>query len=447
VRKGDAPCYEGFVSATVREVFLLNHSSSKRRMSKVSAHRHVTWVKQLTLLGATFVSLCATAGCSARATGEEDIVAISREKQANPRNTSSGNPTLNRPSSGSSDPFLEPSDAPAAGSGGSSSTPSAADAGSGESADAASPGTDKTPLGNANPGLGDPRDVPRETVLFWVDAVGSRMWRANAEGDGTDRRLLAGALSIAAPDGITVDLTDGFIYWTNMGTPVGGAGVGSLQRMRLDDEVIETVIPIGTTSTPKQINIDNQARQLYWSDRDAMVWRSELDGSAPQVILSGHNLQQPAGMGLDVAKRQMYITDRTGQRMYRVGFDMPEGATAEDRADLEILAVFPRDALPLNIALDLGQRKIYWTDRLRGAIYRMNMDLPPTATAEDRTDIDTVISGLTEPVGIAFDDMSKRLYFTELSGRVSRANLDGSGQEVILTTNSASGIALAHLPE
>jgi sugar lactone lactonase YvrE len=232
-----------------------------------------------------------------------------------------------------------------------------------------------------------------------------------------------------------------------MGTVVGGAGVGSLQRMRLDDEVVETVIPIGTTSTPKQITIDNQARQLYWSDREAMVWRSGLDGSTPEVLVRGHDLEQPAGMGLDVAKRQMYISDRTGRRLYRVGFDMPEGATAENRADVETLVSFATAAWPLNIALDLGTRKMYWTDRVRGIIYRMNMDIPPGATAEDRTDVEPVVDGLTEPVGLAFDDVTKRLYFTELAGRVSRCNLDGSQQEEILMAASASGIALAHLPK
>jgi sugar lactone lactonase YvrE len=215
--------------------------------------------------------------------------------------------------------------------------------------------------------------------------------------------------------------------------------------------MIETVIPVGTTSTPKQINIDNQARQLYWSDRDGVVWRSELDGSEPEVILVGHGLMQPAGMGLDVAKRQMYISDRGAGRLYRLGFDMPEGATAENRPDLELLAVVPWSAaiepMPLNIALDLVQRKMYWTERRRGVIYSMNMDIPAGATAEDRTDLKIVLDDLTEPVGIALDEVTKRLYFTELGGRVSRVNLDGSAREVIFITASASGIALAHLPK
>ena len=413
-------------------------------MSKVSAHRHVTWAKHATR-GCLIASLLVAIGCSARATGDADIIAIARgDKSATHSRSTSTDPGTLSTVEGEEDPFLEPPDTALAGSGGSDGTASDPDAGIGVASDAAAGDLAQDPT------VGKARDVPRETVLFWVDAVSSRMWRASADGDGSDRRLLAGALSIAAPDGITVDLTDGFVYWTNMGTPVGGAGVGSLQRMRLEDETIETVIPVGTTSTPKQINIDNQARQLYWSDRDSMVWRSELDGSEPEVILSRHNIVQPAGMGLDVAKRQMYITDRATGRLYRVGFDMPEGATAEDRPDVELLAVLyspVSETMPLNLALDLSARRMYWTDRRRGVIYSMNMDIPAGATAEDRQDIKVVLDGLVDPVGIALDDQTKRLYFTELSGRVSRVNLDGTNREMILTTNAASGIALAHLPE
>lgn len=418
-------------------------------MSKVSAHRHVTWAKQVSL-GCLIASAAVLAGCNARATGDKDIVALAdgTKQTSSQRESSSEHGTLDTVT-GEQDPFLEPTDKAAAGSGGSTATTSTADAGSAPTSDAAAEEEEEDDLG-ADPALGDAHDVPRETVLFWVDAVSSRVWRANADGDGSDRRLLAGALSISAPDGITVDLTEGFVYWTNMGTPVGGAGVGSLQRLRLEDEMIETVIPVGTTSTPKQVNIDNQARQLYWSDRDSMVWRSELDGSQPELILSRHNIVQPAGMGLDVARRQMYITDRAAGRLYRLGFDMPEGATPENRPDVELLAVYYNpltDEMPLNIALDLSERKLYWTDRRRGVIYKMNMDMPAGATPETREDIEIVVGGLQDPVGIALDDVTKRLYFTELSGRVSRVNLDGTNQEVILTTGAASGIALAHLPE
>lgn len=418
-------------------------------MSKVRAHRHVASAK-LAALGGLIASFAATAaiatGCTARPTGEEDIVAISHDRttSSHPRGSSSNSDkeTLDTVRGSADASFLEPSDRSAAGSGG-SSAPKGVDAGT-SMPDAAAAEPEKGPL--VDPSVGGARDVPRKTVLFWVDSVTNRVWRADAEGDGNDRQLLAGAFTTAAPDGITVDLTDNFVYWTNMGTPVGSAA-GSLQRMKIDAEVVETVVPIGTTSTPKQINLDNQGRKLYWSDVGAMVWRSELDGSSPEVILSGHELKEPAGLALDVPRRQVYISDRSSRRLYRMGFDMPEGETAQSRTDLEVLVEFSQAAWPLNISLDLETRKMYWTDRQRGTIYGMNMDMPAGVSPIDRTDIVTVAQGLTQPVGLAYDDATKRLYFTELSGRVSRCDLSACTPEMILTTASASGIALAHLPK
>lgn len=419
-------------------------------MSKVSAHRHVaSWAKHV-MLGWLFASFCASLGCSARATGTEDIIAISHRKSSSSRTRPSTTNRMDGAAGSMSEELIQPSDDEADDVSDADSESTAAKSGdtTNDSSKADSPDDS---LGTATtlnePSVGAARDVPRQTVLFWVDAVSSRVWRANADGDGSDRRLLASALSISAPDGITVDLTDGFVYWTNMGTPVGGAGIGSLQRMKLDDEVVETVIPVGTTRTPKQISIDNQSRKLYWSDREAAVWRSELDGADPEVILTEHGLMQPVGIGLDVDNRQIYISDRYTGKLMRVGFDMPEGEAPDTRSDVETLVSFTTTAVPLNIALDLESRKLYWTDRYRGTIYRMDMDLPPNATAEDRTDMEVVLDGLNEPVGLAFDEVTKRLYFSELSGRVSRCNLDGSDQNMILMTASASGIALAHLPE
>ncbi|HTU61980.1 MAG TPA: hypothetical protein VMF89_26165, partial [Polyangiales bacterium] len=95
----------------------------------------------------------------------------------------------------------------------------------------------------------------------------------------------------------------------------------------------------------------------------------------------------------------------------------------------------------------LNERRLYWTDRERGVIFTMGMDIPAGSTPQDRTDIKVLVDGLMDPVGIALDDVTKRLYFTQLSGVVSRVNLDGSNQEVILQMGAASGIALAHLPE
>jgi len=422
-------------------------------MSKGTAHRpvtrrnlsHVCGLISSLIAGACVIALLA---CDARPTGREDILAVARAKPegtAGRAVTAKAGDQAPKANNAAPDPHL------AAGSGSMESPePKPENA----QTDAATPELDEPlptvpaePMGATdNPTVGGAQDIPRTSVLFWVDVMNSRVWRANV--DGSEKKLLASSLSIASPDGVTVDLTAGYVYWTNMGSVYGGANLGTIQRMRIETERIETILPVGTTNTPKQINIDNKARKLYWCDREgARVWRADLNGGAPEVLVSGHGLAQPVGLALDVEKRQFYFSDRATRKIYRAGFDAPEGQSPETRGDVETLFSFASGAVPLDLDLDLEQRKLYWTDRLRGQIQRAKMDPPAKYNPESRTDIETVVDGRTEPIGLALDRSDHKLYFTELGGGVFRVNRDGGVPELVSTTGSASGITLAHLPK
>ena len=81
--------------------------------------------------------------------------------------------------------------------------------------------------------------------------------------------------------------------------------------------------------------------------------------------------------------------------------------------------------------------KVYWTDSGTGKISRANLD---GSGAED------LITGLDSPQGIALDSDGGKMYWTEASPAdfmISRANLDGTGGEFLITgLTSTSGIAL-----
>lgn len=408
-------------------------------MSKESADRRDER-RGLVRLGciAAVSLLCA---CDARPTGEEDVIAISRHRPTPP------NLGIPKPSSSlelADDGYftlVSRAGGPAATGGGGKGSDQQSSGAAGGPAPAGSIASEPA----LPPAVGEDETL-RKPVLFWVDVVGSRVYRANA--DGTGRQVLASAQT-SAPDGVTVDLAEGFVYWTNMGTLVGGQNIGTLQRMKLGGETIETVVPVGTTNTPKQISIDTTARKLYWCDREgAKVWRSAMDGKDLEVLVSGHGLIELVGMGLDVPKRQFYFSDRAGKKIYRANFDFPEGENAENRTDVETLFSFAGFSMPLDVDLDLEARKIYWSDRYRGTISRANMDMPAGAKPESRNDIETLLDGLMEPIGVSLDRVAKKLYFTRLAGEVSRIALDEPRPrvELVVSTGSASGVTLAHLP-
>src|SRR4051812_11324897 len=112
-----------------------------------------------------------------------------------------------------------------------------------------------------------PTDTVSNTTsgrIFFLDIVGGRVVSVNP--DCSDLKVIVDGLK-GHPDGVVVDVANGHVYWTNMGkiTPDnssaslndGFAGVndGSIERADLDGRNLKTIIPVGSTFTPKQLKI------------------------------------------------------------------------------------------------------------------------------------------------------------------------------------------------
>ena len=84
--------------------------------------------------------------------------------------------------------------------------------------------------------------------------------------DGSDRKVIVDECRM--PDGIAVDVERGHIYWTNIGVP--NLNDGSIERADLDGRNHKTIVPKGTTFTPKQFHLDKQNGKLYRSVREGI---------------------------------------------------------------------------------------------------------------------------------------------------------------------------------
>src|ERR1700731_1340416 len=93
--------------------------------------------------------------------------------------------------------------------------------------------------------------------LFLLDLSDDRVVSLNP--DGSDRKVIV--TECRYPDGIAADAAAGHIYWTNMGNPT--ADDGSIERADLDGGNITTIIPVGGTFTPKQLQLDKKNGKLY----------------------------------------------------------------------------------------------------------------------------------------------------------------------------------------
>ncbi|MCU1679260.1 MAG: hypothetical protein JWM93_4018 [Frankiales bacterium] len=296
-------------------------------------------------------------------------------------------------------------------------------------------------------GQADNRTAPGR--LFVLDLCG-RIFSLNP--DGSDQQVIV--TECAHPDGVAVDAATGHIYWTNMGVP--SANDGSIERADLDGQNRTTIVPGGSTFTPKQILIEEQSSKLYWCDREGMrVMRSNLDGSHIETLVEtgrgdGDRRDETrwcVGIAVDAERGQIYWTqkgpsDAGKGRIFRSNVEMQDGRSAADRTDVEVL--FDGLPEPIDLELDLSNRALYWTDRgdpPRGnTVNRAAMDAPP----EQPQTAEILLTHLREGIGIALDLDGDRMFVTDLAGSVYSARLDGSDRRTLAyAQGNLSGIAYA----
>ncbi|WP_414938340.1 hypothetical protein [Amycolatopsis sp. cmx-11-51] len=253
----------------------------------------------------------------------------------------------------------------------------------------------------------------------------------------------------AFPDGVVV--LGGVVYWTTMGTPAripGATGEqsldysrrdGGLHRVGLDGGGARDVVPDGSITTGKQL-VSDGAETLYWGDREGCrVSRVRVDGTGlTDLVVNSRDStgrQECVGVAVDPAAGYLYWTQKGrakgGQgRIFRAGLEIPDGATASDRQDAEVLW----EHLPEPIDLEIRDDWLYWTDR--GAapdgntLNRAPIPAPGRRGAAPRI----LADGFHEAIGLAVDDEAGIAYVSDLGGRISAVALpegQGSGSRVL----------------
>ncbi len=295
----------------------------------------------------------------------------------------------------------------------------------------------------------------KKAQLFFLSASSGQVFSANP--DGSDLKVIVSE-GRRLPDGIVVDVEAGHLYWTNMGNPT--ANDGSIERSDFDGSNVTHIVPPGATFTPKQLQLDEKNRKLYWCDREGMrIMRANLDGSNIETLIdTGEGEARPGkdikkwcvGIALDVEGGQLYWTqkgsDNAGQgRIFRANLKIPKGQSPANRKDIELLyGGLPE---PIDLELDLANRTIYWTDRgdpPRGnTVNRAPMD---PAQGNGKKEPVVIFDHLMEGIGIALDLKGGRMFLTDLGGSVYSANLDGSNKKTILAAEgNLTGIVYAEI--
>ncbi|HUB31471.1 MAG TPA: hypothetical protein VMA31_00535 [Bryobacteraceae bacterium] len=283
--------------------------------------------------------------------------------------------------------------------------------------------------------------------IFYLDLREGRVLSANP--DGTDLKVLLEGHRTGM-DGIAVDPAAGLLYWTNMGKV--SVDDGSVERMELNGHDPVTIVPAGGTFTPKQLKLDKAHGKLYWSDREGMrVMRSNLDGSQVETLVeagSGDEARKDArnwcvGIAVDPEHGKVYWTQKGGNNanlgvVRRAPIEMRKGEDPAHRTDIETLYTGLPE--PIDLDIDIAHGMLYWTDR--GDPPRGNT--VNRAPADGKGQVQILVSGLKEGIGMALDLKHGRMFYTDLGGNVYSAKLDGTDAKAILTgQGSLTGIAYA----
>jgi hypothetical protein len=291
--------------------------------------------------------------------------------------------------------------------------------------------------------------------LFFLSVSSGQVFSVNP--DGSDLKVIVNE-GRRLPDGIVVDIAAGHLYWTNMGNP--SANDGSIERADFDGKNVTHIVRPGDTFTPKQLQLDEKNRKLYWCDREGMrVMRSNLDGSNIETLVDtsegdsrpGKDIRKwCVGIALDLEAGKLYWTqkgpDNAGDgRIFRANLEIPKGQSAANRKDVELL--YKGLPEPIDLELDLANRTIYWTDRgdpPRGnTVNRAPMD-PALGNGKEP---EIIFDHLMEGIGIALDLKNGRMFLTDLGGSIYSASLDGSNRKTLLAAEgNLTGIVYAEIP-
>ena len=173
-------------------------------------------------------------------------------------------------------------------------------------------------------------------------------------------------------------------------------------------------------TTPRVSMDPTNTPPLYWLETNNQI--SQLVDT--EVALFRENARNVTCFA--IAQDKVYwgeqLSDRSG-RLRRANLD---GTNME-----EIRSVF---GIPLGIAVAPEDGTVYWTNS-RGQIQRISIN---------GTGFQNLITQLRDPRHIAFDVTDQKFYWSE-SGRIRRANFDGSNRQVVaVTSNPIGGIAVSN---
>ena len=276
--------------------------------------------------------------------------------------------------------------------------------------------------------------TPPPGKVYWTDYVTNKIRRANLDGSGVEELVTA-----RAPHGLALDLRAGKMYWTELSTvDAGTLHRGRIRRANLDGSGVEDLVT--GLSNPRYIALDASVRHMYWTDQGThKIQRAQLDGSSVEDVVTFNPLtrdvENPYGLVLASGVSDMCWTELGGTGFYcanrRDGSEMRQ----------ELRSVGASMERPRSLALDRGF--IYWTV---GPAVRTGNKIQVAHLYDREVEVKDLVTGLVGVEDITLDltpdRNASKMYWT-MRRKIQRANLDGTGVEDVVTgLTDPTGVAV-----
>ena len=258
--------------------------------------------------------------------------------------------------------------------------------------------------------------------VYWTEQTGDSTGRIQrADLDGSNIALVRALKSV--PHGLALDTTNGKLYLTN--------AWGRVQRMNLNGSGFQPNL-ITNLASPRGIAVDVAGQKIYWTEA-GKIRRANLDGSNPQDVATG--VGTPDGIFLRIAPVEILIRESQRPPMYWVDASV---GTLQSLTGSSVDRLVPNIQNATSIAVDMAVGKVYWAERTSdstGRIQRANLN---------GSNVELVRALTSVPHGLALDTTNGKLYLTNAWGKVQRMNLNGSDYQADLITHLTAprGIAV-----
>ena len=273
--------------------------------------------------------------------------------------------------------------------------------------------------------LESPRGIAIDAAggkVYWTEQTGDRSGRIrSADLNGSNVRLVKELTSV--PQGLALDTANGTLYLTN--------SWGKVQRMNLNGSGFKPNLIVNLAS-PRGVAVDVAGGKVYWTE-EGKIRRANLDGSNRQDVATG--LGTPDGIFLQTTPVEILIREAQRPPMYWVNAGV---GTLQSLTGSSVDRLLPNVQNATSVAVDMARGRVYWAEQTgnnSGRIRRANLNGTNVQLVRDLT---------SAPRRLALDTANGRLYLTNSRGKVQRMNLNGSSfqPDFVVNLDSPQGIAV-----